>query len=113
MNIREAFMSPTPNTTFLRDEARFAHLTQESALCRSSEKAEILASGASSFGETTGLDSSGEPNTRLWAGAIGAADLCSEPGNGWDERGGICDVDEGAFLTTVADRPRSKLIIIS
>src|SRR4051812_19775268 len=48
-------MLPTPKTTFLRDDARCAHLTHAITRCRNSAKAAILAGELAAEGTATGV----------------------------------------------------------
>src|SRR5215831_4014501 len=61
-NISCALMSPTPKTTFLREEAKCEHLTQAIALWRKSANAAIFASGVRAGVELAVL-SPGNSNT--------------------------------------------------
>src|SRR5439155_5175507 len=74
MNISCAFGSPTPKTTFLREEARCGHFTQAKARWRKSAKAAALAS------------------------AVRAGSELAETGSAGGERKSVCRTGEGCSI---------------
>ena len=100
MNMSSALMFPTPNTTFLRDEARCGHFTQAIARSRNSANAAVLASGLSaavaaggaSVGPASASASSAADGAAGWSGACGlrAAGIGAGGWGGWVGRSEGC-----------------------
>src|SRR5687767_12606785 len=84
-NIIAALMSPTPNTTFLREAARFGHFIQTRARSRSALIASALARGSSWVDAEAGVATNGFAKTGEDEGSIAARSdvmLEAETGNG-------------------------------
>src|SRR6185436_6849439 len=78
-NISDAFVSPTPNTTFCRALARFGHFIQTNARSRSSANAADFAAGSSAAdaGNSVGAGPGwlgGDVTTGLGGGGVNARD---------------------------------------
>src|SRR5262245_34700549 len=101
-NINAALISPTPNTTFLRELVRFGHFTQTSARSRNSRMASALAAGSSGVGvEVIAYGGFAEwiKSTLLAGSAVAIVAFAGATGAAWSAR---LDAVPGAVIRFAA-----------